>query len=60
MYLFKRIICFCLCWVFVAAYRLALVVASRELLSRCGACTLKCWALVIEAGGLSSCGLVVT
>ena len=30
MYLFKRIICFCLCWVFVAAYRLALVVASRD------------------------------
>ena len=58
---------FWLCWVFVAACRLSLVVASRGYsslrcvaycrgFSCCGARALGAWASVVVARGLSSCG----
>ena len=68
--LFKKIIYFIyfwLCWVFVAAHRLSLFVASRATLrcgvraycgsfSCCGARALGVRASVVVARGLSSCG----
>ena len=53
--LFIFIYLFWLCWVFVAAHGLSLIVASRGY-SCCRAQALGAWASVVGVCGLSSCG----